>query len=190
MNTEFTFQGYWWLPGQEEEKVPGTLRYFPGESTSLETLGELFHNPTLGYKKITKILGITDNGKLITLVDCRTNGHSRHFPGIIKQRFRSQTLAIGLNLEEDKPLTFRKISFRCTDLPAWINRNGFTIDCDYEAKTLNVHYSLPPVVEAQLDEKYKFSIEISTENPNGSKFQKEVNLTEIDWLSLETRVNF
>ncbi len=38
---EFEFTGFWWLPTNPENKVPGTLRYRVGDRMTLELFGSL-----------------------------------------------------------------------------------------------------------------------------------------------------
>ncbi len=41
MNEKFEYQGYWWLPSADEEKVPGILKFDPEDGASLDLLGSL-----------------------------------------------------------------------------------------------------------------------------------------------------
>lgn len=71
MNEKFEYQGYWWLPSADEEKVPGILKFDPEDGASLDLLGSL-----KGLKGVIDplepeiILGLSADGKLITLQDC------------------------------------------------------------------------------------------------------------------------
>lgn len=41
MENTVEYEGYWWLPGQQERDVSGTLRYNPSVGITLDTLGPL-----------------------------------------------------------------------------------------------------------------------------------------------------
>jgi hypothetical protein len=41
MEKSAEYQGYWWLPDEPEEEVPGTLKFDPNEGASLNLLGSL-----------------------------------------------------------------------------------------------------------------------------------------------------
>lgn len=76
MNEKFEYQGYWWLPGAGEDKVPGILKFDPDNGATLNLLGSL-----KGFEGLIDpldpeiILGLSSDGKLITLKDCgRTLG--------------------------------------------------------------------------------------------------------------------
>ncbi len=71
MNERFEYQGYRWLPGADEEKVPGILKFDPDDGAILDLLGSL-----KGLKGVIDplepeiILGLSPDGNPITLKDC------------------------------------------------------------------------------------------------------------------------
>ena len=48
MNSEFEYDGFWWLPETPENQVPGKVRFIPSERVALDLQG------TLGSKKDDK----------------------------------------------------------------------------------------------------------------------------------------
>ena len=91
---EFEYNGIWWLPENQDEKISGTLTFNTAEGAYLELIGS--------FKKIEDlnkvlnpniILGITYNGKSITLYKCyESRSHfsmrnlsikMRHFFGLL-----------------------------------------------------------------------------------------------------------
>jgi hypothetical protein len=72
-----TLDGYWWLAGQEDNKIPGILTY-DGTEVSLRLLGaftyDVEQSPGVSMVETTQkaplILGAAD-GEAVTLVDCR-----------------------------------------------------------------------------------------------------------------------
>ncbi len=41
MDEKFQYEGYWWLPGASDNRVPGILRFDPDEGASLDLMGSL-----------------------------------------------------------------------------------------------------------------------------------------------------
>lgn len=74
MEKGFTIKGYWWLPSQPEKRIAGELNYTPGESLILEIQGSFCDEDVLidldTFVNQQMILGIGNNGKAITLIDC------------------------------------------------------------------------------------------------------------------------
>ena len=66
MMDKFEYEGIWWLPDEPEKQVSGTLRFTPNEGAILDLIGSF-----KDIKEINKIiLGISSNGKNITLHKC------------------------------------------------------------------------------------------------------------------------
>jgi hypothetical protein len=80
VSEQFSFQGYWYAPGNESEQIPGTLHFASKESIELD-LFRPFDNYMIerGEGKyptaIDTIFGVTDFGGRITLTDCEPAGH-------------------------------------------------------------------------------------------------------------------
>lgn len=69
------FKGKWWLPGNETDKVSGTLYFTPGEAIRLELIGN-FENGSknaleeiMSVHRVDTIWGQIQNGKDVTLFD-------------------------------------------------------------------------------------------------------------------------
>ncbi len=68
---EFEHNGIWWLPQNPQAKISGTLNFHPGDGATLHLIGSfkgLKELNLLSHHSI--ILGITTQGKRITLHDC------------------------------------------------------------------------------------------------------------------------
>lgn len=85
LSEQHIFKGYWWLPGNQEDKVAGVLTYTPGERILLELIGgfkssdNTFQGFLDGYEKeVPLIYGVDSNAKEITLLTCHS-GFSFNF---------------------------------------------------------------------------------------------------------------
>lgn len=97
MNETFEYQGYWWLSGADEDKVPGILKFDPDEGASLELMGSL-----KGLEGIVDpfepeiILGLSSEGKHVTLKGCgKTRGALRFGGGFSTSAFAVSTVFVG-----------------------------------------------------------------------------------------------
>ena len=79
MDEKFRYKGHWWLPGAGENGVPGIVEFEPDRGTTLDLMGSL-----KGLEGIVDpiepevILGLSSDGKLLTLKDCaKTLGNLR-----------------------------------------------------------------------------------------------------------------
>ena len=82
MIKEFEYKGIWWLPDNPEKRISGTLRFTPNEGAILDLIGSF-----KDIKNINKtlepeiVLGISSNGKNITLYKCIEKKLSISSPG-------------------------------------------------------------------------------------------------------------
>lgn len=168
----FDYSGYWWLPGNEENKHFGNLSFSHNEGLTLEMFGsfsldalEPGESVSLGdIKQYPVIKGITRGGKYLTLFDCDSAGLVLSAPG-----FASKKFTIGYAFEETTPntkrspsSTFYKAFLQYTYLPDWVGSSGIQENLFLNNETgkldrLEVTYRTPDEVVANL-EKAKISI--------------------------------
>src|SRR4051794_17194591 len=109
------YKGLWWLPGDEGQELPGTLTVTKGEA-ELEVLGnfgdEILHETEterIGSGSLAeqpRILGLSSEGKRITLEGHVAAPYTEHFPGIpVATYIRSVTL-IGKHFGEGEEIGF------------------------------------------------------------------------------------
>ena len=168
----FNYSGYWWLPGNEENKHFGNLSFSHNEGLTLEmfnsfTLDALEPGkPTfLGdIKQYPVIKGITREGKYLTLFSCDSAGPALSAPGFASEKFTSSYAfeETTPNTKRSPPSTFHKAFVQYTYLPDWVGSSGIQEDLFLNNETgkldrLEVTYRTPDVVVANL-EKAKISI--------------------------------
>lgn len=151
------FEGFWWLPSDPENRLPGTLK-FSQEAVRLELLGsfvpgalpltELDHQP--------RILGVTTGQKAITLEGCQSLGVAGGLVGIVTSSYVPNIVLHGLWYEPDEEVRFDEISIRYSDLDTWAMTSGFTFQWFHDAEgkslsKLDISYTPPPAIEVALD---------------------------------------
>lgn len=185
MTEPFEYEGYWWLPGEENSETPGTLTYDPQSGAELTTLGRIQEEQSLHSRTLIDIIvGISDSGKKITLFDCRDHGVKMSMPGIERHTYKTRLIAVGA-LHVEYPPVLKSISFQCTDLDAWVGRHGFTMSTNYDPFEVQVGYSKPDPIEANLPNDYKLRIGFSASVPGGKWPQRKVAVTEEKWIKIE-----
>jgi len=92
---KFEYRGEWWLPGRDERKVSGTLKFSPNEGAKLELIGSF--REARDYDKMTAheiILGISIDGRNITLHKCFETELSGVLSGPQASSFLIQTVFV------------------------------------------------------------------------------------------------
>jgi ApeA N-terminal domain 1 len=125
---EQAYKGLWWLPGDESNKLSGTLTVTKGEA-SLELLGHFGHE--ILYETETervasgslaeqpRILGLTSNGKRVTLEGHVSAPYAEHFPGIPVATYTRSVTLIGKHFAEGEEIGFDEIVISASDLNSW-----------------------------------------------------------------------
>lgn len=148
MLEERVLQGYWWLPEDGAGAVPdeahrlcGTLTITSGAPT-LEVLGD-FGREVLkddGSERelsmlpsaVTRVLGLSTDGKYITLEDCHVTKAPMSFPGIAQTTYRVGMAMVGAWFSAGEPLVFDELSMRTSSLDAWVNVTGFSQEMRFD----------------------------------------------------------
>jgi hypothetical protein len=91
-----THAGFWWLPSQPENQIPGTLTFSDADGGKLELIGSFRLGddfwPKDGYPII---LGLsTTSGKSITLQDCHISGENNIYLRQKEQKIRTQKIYV------------------------------------------------------------------------------------------------
>lgn len=129
MNEAFRYEGYWWLPGADQNSVPGTLKFDPGKGASLDLMGSL-----KGLEGVVDpfepgiIQGLSSDGKLVTLKDCgRTLGSLRFGSGFATSAFATGIVFVGEHFERPEDAGFERLVVEYLHLDAWADASGFDI---------------------------------------------------------------
>lgn len=154
MNERFEYQGYWWLPEEPEERVPGTLKFSPDEEVTLNlvgsfrgikgssgTMADLFPSSESGL-----ILGFSVNGKAITLRNCNMTRGSLRMPGFATSTYSSDMVFVGEHFERPEDIGFEGLSVEYAHLEEWAGISGFTLKMPDDPK------DHPYVMEHQIPE--------------------------------------
>ena len=144
-------QGNWWVPGREDQSVPGVLSLTGGD-IGLQVTGELLDNQRFGeFSHIEKICGVTSQstdmteveaaiaGKIIFLQNCLQTGRNTSLgSSVFQQRIPTSTFsAVAAYVADNKQslrdtsLTFHEIKVGLTHLPDFALTEGRLIRDDH-----------------------------------------------------------
>jgi hypothetical protein len=111
------YKGLWWTPGNEDGKLTGDLTVRKG-SAELEVIGDFGREllaETARVKSYSsnladqpRVLGVSVEGKPITLEMVSERGHSVNLPGLPISKYRAGVALIGKHFEEGESVAFVK----------------------------------------------------------------------------------
>lgn len=186
MIEEFEYKGIWWLPDKPKKRISGTLRFAPNEGAILDLTGSF--KDIRDINKILKseiILGISSNGKEITLYNCFETKSSFSFPGFPTSSFYADMVFIGAHFQKLENIKFKSISVHYLHLDEWANISGFDIQPPLPDREVVIKYKAPEPIKASINDDYTIHIIIKAKNPTRSVVQKEVSITQKTYIQIK-----
>jgi len=187
MIEEFEYTGIWWLSDKPEKQISGTLRFTPNEGAILDLIGS-FKDITDINKTLNPeiILGISSNGKNITLYKCFETKSSFSFLGFQTSSFYANVVFIDVHFQKLENIKFKSISVHYSHLDEWVNISGFDIKHLWKEKEVIIKYKLPEPFKADVSNDLKVLINIRATGPSLSFVQKEATIKQKTEIKIET----
>jgi|GEM_PF-2911254 hypothetical protein len=151
LTNAFESNGYWWLPENKENKVPGKISFDPLGDFSLNLLGTLGPEKSFGGESTFKpeiIQGVLEDGQLCTLINSFQTNYS--FGTILtNSTFALNIAIIGWAFDKIEAIKFNCANFELTNLNNWASQKCFKT-APWKDNKYCVEYNMP--------KKMKFSI--------------------------------
>lgn len=159
---EFKYEGLWWLPEDPSTKISGTLIYDPKTGGRLELIGTFktfedlkhFNKESLSSSLII-ILGLSVEGKSITLYKCFETSFSLSFPGVARSAFFVNIIFIGCHFNREEDIMLDEVSINYSNLREWAGISGFTRNTEFDQndhlKKISISYEYPSAISSKLE---------------------------------------
>lgn len=155
MYNPFEYRGFWWLPGKDNKKVEGILKYNPGEYPVLELTGFLTDlKRVMEDNQYDIILGFSSNGKKITLYKCLTKNININMPGIPTEMFIARAAFIGEHFESIEKVRFKEVNINYFYLEEWLRISGININVEQSTnrqRSFCIRYDQPDEIKVLID---------------------------------------
>jgi ApeA N-terminal domain 1/Apea-like HEPN len=122
------FRGWWWLPTQPDNQLPGTLIVTRGQAEldltghfGHEMLAETDHEIVMSGRLADqqRILGIDRDGKEVTSEGHQSASYSEHSAGVTISKYSRRITLVGKHFQSGEKIEFDEIAIRASDLTAW-----------------------------------------------------------------------
>ena len=161
MIATYTYRGLWWLPATADEQLSGTLTITKGEAIldlvahfgrRLLSESETARKYSLNLADQKRILGLTTDGKDVTLVDCSEApvGNTISFPGIEVGAYRARVAIIGHAFGDGDPIELDAVEMRTSELEKWVDYTPFPARRHEERSGGVIDVALPDDMEFTL----------------------------------------
>lgn len=145
--------GYFWLPGNPEQRLPGTLRVSGKGKITLEVIGIFGSNTfasTFGPSSLGRIVGEIEDDDLITLDGCRYKSRKSSLGDLSRCVITGDYLYKGVLFEDGEAAAFTKLDVALTGFDEWLGVSGLCSDHQHEKKTVIIRYEMPQEILYQL----------------------------------------
>lgn len=143
---EYKKAGYFWLPENQDKKIPGILTILDGGKIELETVG-LFDDITHlsnNESDLGRIVGHIEEDGFITLEGCFYINRSMVLgEGISKSRIYVERVLSGVAYDKNEKITFNTLSFSVDCIDEWVGITGINVIHDSKNKTATIGYNPP-----------------------------------------------
>lgn len=189
LDEELQTSGYFWLPSNSEQKIPGNLVIKDGGEIELEVVG-LFDNSIDGIRvamngsvTIDRIIGHVERYGLITLDESFYKNRNISFGGISKSKIHVNKAFLGVAYKENEEIFFNSFQFSVEGIDEWVGSSGIRVEHFLENKSASITYTPPKEVTLNLNSGMKLQITFTWTLP-GVPIQKEAKITQKTYFKL------
>ena len=193
--------GFFWLPADVNNRLPGILRISKLGEVKLEVSGfspdplnpfssRLLDAPLLGprYKFFSRIVGIVGKNERITLEECSfVDGVSHLDGGLWGTTFRANRAFVGSIYGDRQDVTFSKINFSVEGLDEWLGISGIHTDYNWNEKRIFIDFKFPEDIALQLPDEMEMNFVFTWALSPLSSVTTEASITQKAYISLRSR---
>lgn len=125
-------EGLWWLPGNEDDTVAGTLTVAHGQAARLELIGAFGNLSSFTEDYRPEIIVGAAGGKLITLYRCTRVGARLQMPGLHTERYIADFVLRGAHFGSAADIRFASMAETYDALFEWASRTSFSVEFESE----------------------------------------------------------
>ncbi|WP_312909296.1 HEPN domain-containing protein [Natronosalvus caseinilyticus] len=150
------FEGYWWPPGEHENRVGGVLSYEP-ESGATLNLFESFESGVLltrerEHEAHSRLYGLSKEGDLLTLVDSHRDGFSstQTVAGNVSySTYQPRYVLDGIHVPQNKNISFTRLTTSFPGIEEWTQHIPSSDVDGVPGRTVEIVVDNPDPIEAK-----------------------------------------
>lgn len=192
--------GFFWLPTNPEDRLPGILRISSVGKVTLEVIGTFggWQNafqemgirpeptPSGAVLNCDRILGLVEDGGLVTLEECLPAGSKVNFPSrFSKSSFLAKYAFIGGNYDSGTELRFSEVKFSIEGLDDWLFMSWFREEQNRKTKSGTIEYQLPEDIVFELPNEVRLTLKHVLSHPNVGVQHSSARIDRFSILSLK-----
>lgn len=179
--------GYFWIPGNDANKVPGTLFINDGGEILLEILGLLDNSIEAlnGHDDLSRIIGLLEGEGYVTLVDCFYKNKTISFGTISKSVVRAGKAYFGISFSKEDEIKFNKFDFCVEGLDEWVSKSGLVVTYTHDFRNAHISYTPQEEISYQLNSNFDLRIKFRYSLP-GPVIGTEAKISQYAYFSISS----
>lgn len=185
---EWKKSGYFWLPQNEEIKIPGTLSILDGGKIELEVVG-LFDDSIeiINWdNSLGRIIGDVEKDGFVTLDECYYRTMNYSFGGISKSFVHVNKVISGVAYDKDETVTFNTVSFVVEGINEWVAITGINVARSSDYRTATISYTPQEEIVYDLQSEFKLHIHFGYTLPSFPS-RAEARITQQTYFTLSSK---
>ena len=152
--------GFFWLPTDVDNPLPGVLRITESGEATLDVFGMAQDTPSSSSfddllfgrndEALSRIVGIVGKNELVTLDSCFIENWNRNFGGLWNSTIVANRAFIGAIYRDGQDITFSKIEFSVEGLDEWLGISGIEHVHNWTEKIFSIHFGCPEEIAFSL----------------------------------------
>src|ERR1044072_7995466 len=127
------YSAMWCLPSNPENTVAGSISFTDDDGILLQLIGAFGDFSFFELSRSHPILlGLSTNGKRITLTNCVGAGVNMSSAGFVTEAYKADFCFIGGHFHEPGELRFGKITVKYSHLSDWVRITGLSVKRDVD----------------------------------------------------------
>lgn len=186
-------RGYFWLPEDPDNKVPGNLSISEKGEIRVEVMG-LFSEFLAAVKdrfsgfvrEFDRVLGVVEDGGKVTLEKCLYQPSRLSLSGGLSGSTILAHLAfIGAHFDSQEELEFSEFTLAVDGLEEWLFISGIEMDQDLDNRCGSISYGLPDEISLRLNDGLNLKFVFSLEFPQISSPVTRAGVSQATYMQLE-----
>ena len=195
-------RGFFWLPADPDDRLPGILRISDSGEVKLEVSGVfgdpsfVFHNMGLGSSppangerpNLERIVGFVEKDGPVTLDVCFRQGGSINFTGALSHSIYNAEIAfIGGDYETGEDLAFSELCLSVEGLTEWLSIIGICIRSDLEQGSGSIRYHTPEAISLRLSDEIELTFSFTIAPPSQSILTTNATVSQTSHMTLKSK---
>ena len=193
-------RGFFWLPADPDDRLPGILRISDSGEVKLEVSG-VFGDPSFVFQdmglgssppangerpNLERIVGKVEKDGPVTLDVCFRQDSTLNFSdGLSSSIYHARFAFVGGDYEIGEELAFSELSLSIEGLDEWLSISGILVEWDLEHNSGSIDCHTPEAISLRLSDEIELTFSFGLAPPSFSLLTTEATVSQTSYINLK-----